>query len=265
MGKSHKPKKAVISASAGWLPIMDIMLTRLLAIAGFDPSAGAGLLADIKAFEHCNVYGQAVCTALTVQNEEHFEKTNWLAWKQIKSQLQILSKTGDFNYAKIGLVENPKTLENIFKWLRKKYPNIFIIWDPILKASSGFEFHRQNAVSWRKLMTYANLITPNLPEAEFLGISKGSVKTAVLVKGGHSDRDEDLLFLPGSPAPIKFKFKRVKNVEKHGSGCVLSSLILANILKYNDLEKAIRKSKKSMRFFFKNGCGKLGALRCYSA
>lgn len=234
---------------------MAIMLTRLLTIAGFDPSAGAGLLADIKAFEHCRFCGQAVCTALTIQNEVSFEKPNWLNWLQIKEQLQILSKTSDFNYVKIGLVENPKTLENILKWLRKKYPNAFIIWDPILKASTGFEFHKQNAASWLKLFTYVNLITPNLPEAEFFGISKGSSKTAVLVKGGHSSnaqKSEDLLFLPGSPTPIKFSAKRIKK-ERHGSGCTLSALVLANFAKYNDLEKAISISKKSMQTFFKSG------------
>jgi hydroxymethylpyrimidine/phosphomethylpyrimidine kinase len=230
----------------------------LLTIAGFDPSAGAGILADIKAFEHCNVYGQAVCTALTVQNENDFKKPNWLAWLQIKSQLQILSRVRDFNYIKIGLVENPETLERILKWLRKKYPKAFIIWDPILKASSGFEFHKQNAVTWQKLLTYANLITPNLPEAEFLGLSKGSFKTAVLVKGGHSKKNEDLLYLPNSPTPTKFTFKRIKGVERHGSGCTFSALILANFAKYNDLKKAIHKAHQSMQKFFKNGFGLLG-------
>ena len=246
---------------------MGIMLTSLT-IAGFDPSAGAGILADIKAFEHCKVYGQAVCTAITIQNENSFEKPNWLTWEQIKAQLQVLSRVRDFDYIKIGLVENPQILEKIFKWLCKKYPDAFIIWDPILKASCGFEFHKQNAVSWRKLFCYANLITPNLPEAEFLGISKGLSKTAVLVKGGHSScsqKSEDLLFLPNSPTPIKFTSKRIKGVEKHGSGCVFSALILANFAKYNDLKKAIRKSKKSMLGFFENGSGKLGVLKCSNA
>ncbi|MDR3000619.1 MAG: hydroxymethylpyrimidine/phosphomethylpyrimidine kinase [Fibromonadaceae bacterium] len=242
------------------------MLTRvfpdpILSIAGFDPSAGAGVLADIKAFEHCKVYGQAVCTAFTKQNENFFEKPNWLPWEQIKSQLQILSEVRSFSYAKIGLVET-ETLEKIFKWLRKKYPDIFIIWDPILKASSGFEFYKQNAVTWQKLLGYANLVTPNLPEAEFLGITKGSAKTAVLVKGGHSldsKKSEDLLFLPNSPTPVKFTSKRIGE-ERHGSGCTLSALILANFAKHKDLEKAISESKKSMQRFFENGSGKLGVL-----
>jgi hydroxymethylpyrimidine/phosphomethylpyrimidine kinase len=235
-----------------------------LTIAGFDPSAGAGILADIKAFEHCGLYGQAVCTALTIQNETLFLKPNWLPWQQIKEQLEILSKARSFGYIKIGLVENPKILEKIFKWLRKKYPKSFIIWDPIIKASSGFEFHKQNAVSWQKLFSYANLVTPNLPEAEFLGLLKGSPKTAVLVKGGHGhacQKSDDLLFLPNSPATIKFTSKRIK-AQRHGSGCTLSALILANFLKYNELEKAIRKAKRAMQSFFQFGSGKLGSLKC---
>ncbi|MDR2579419.1 MAG: hydroxymethylpyrimidine/phosphomethylpyrimidine kinase [Fibromonadaceae bacterium] len=240
------------------------MLTKpLLTIAGFDPSAGAGILADIKAFEHCGVYGQAVCTALTVQNEEHFKEPGWVSWQQIKAQLLVLSRVRDFNYIKIGLVESPQTLEKILKWLRKKYPESFILWDPILKASAGFEFHKQNAVSWQKLFTYVNLITPNLPEAEFLGISKGSLKAAVLVKGGHSlnsQKSEDLLFLPHSPTPVKFVSKRIKK-ERHGSGCTLSALILANFARHKDLEKAIHETKKVMQGFFMNGTGKLGVIK----
>ncbi|MDR2555466.1 MAG: hydroxymethylpyrimidine/phosphomethylpyrimidine kinase [Fibromonadaceae bacterium] len=234
-----------------------------LTIAGFDPSAGAGVLADIKAFEHCRVYGQAVCTAITIQNENLFTKPNWLPWQQIKEQLEILSKARNFGYIKIGLVQNPQTLEKILKWLRKKYPKAFIIWDPIIKASSGFEFHKKNAVSWQKLFSYANLITPNLPEAEFLGLLKGSPKTAVLLKGGHSanQKSDDLLFLPNSPVPIKFTSKRIK-AHRHGSGCTLSALILANLLKYKELEKAICRAKKAMQSFFQCGNGKLGSLKC---
>jgi hydroxymethylpyrimidine/phosphomethylpyrimidine kinase len=235
-----------------------------LAIAGFDPSAGAGILADIKAFEHCKVYGQAVCTALTIQNEKHFEKSKWLPWEQIKAQLEILFKVRNFEHIKIGLVEGPKTLELIFKWLRKKSPKSFILWDPILKASSGFEFHKQNAVSWQKLFAYANLITPNLPEAKFLGIEKGYSQTSVLLKGGHSPVNaskfcQDILLPANSPAVVKFVSKRI-DAQRHGSGCALSALIIANLAKHNDLEKAIRKAKSAMQMFFANGTGKLGTL-----
>jgi hydroxymethylpyrimidine/phosphomethylpyrimidine kinase len=240
------------------------MLTSILTIAGFDPSAGAGVLADVKAFEYCRVQGQAVCTALTVQNENSFEKPNWLTWEQIKSQLQILSRVRNFNYIKIGLVENPLVLGKILKWLRKKYPKAFILWDPILKASSGFEFHKNNALSWLKLLRYVNLTTPNLPEAKFLNLlptpHSPLPKTAILIKGGHAKhgKAQDLLFLPGCSTPLKFASERMP-AKRHGSGCALSALIIANLYKYNDLEKSIRIAKMAMQRFFKFGSGKLGA------
>jgi hydroxymethylpyrimidine/phosphomethylpyrimidine kinase len=64
--------------------------------------------------------------------------------------------------------------------------------------------------------------------------------------------------LPNSPNPVKFSAKRIL-AERHGSGCTLSALILANFAKYNNLEKAIAKAKSSMRRFFRNGDGKLGS------
>ena len=104
---------------------------KVLTIAGFDPSAGAGILADIKAFQQCGVSGQAVCTALTVQNENLFVKPGWIPWMQIKEQLDVLYKEYNFNYIKIGLVENAKILEKILKYIRRKNSKAFIIWDPI--------------------------------------------------------------------------------------------------------------------------------------
>ncbi|GHV15652.1 hydroxymethylpyrimidine/phosphomethylpyrimidine kinase [Fibrobacterales bacterium] len=258
---------------------------QVITIAGFDPSAGAGILADIKAFEHCKIYGKAVCTALTIQNENKFLKPNWLSWEQIKEQLEILGeKYGMHNmdervtpnnkttYIKIGLMENPLILEKIFKYLQKKYPSVFIIWDPILKASTNFEFHRENAVSWRKIMSYANLITPNLPEAEFLGIEKGHPKVAVLVKGGHlkiksghspsadeNSKSTDILYLPNGEI-VKFSSKRI-NAERHGSGCTLSALILANLAQGKSLVNSCKSAKhKVLRLFNCNFGGKLGVL-----
>ena len=223
---------------------------KVLTIAGFDPSAGAGILADIKAFQQCGVAGQAVCTALTVQNENLFVKPGWIPWQQIKEQLDILYKEQNFNYIKIGLVENAKILEKILKYIRRKNPKAFIIWDPILKASAGFEFHKQNAATWRKLFTYIDLLTPNFPEYEFL--CEGSEKLNVLLKGGHSSNPnfcEDILYYNGKTTV--FKSKRIKGVSIHGSGCMLSALILANMAKYNNLEKAVGLAKRKMQKVFR--------------
>jgi hydroxymethylpyrimidine/phosphomethylpyrimidine kinase len=78
----------------------------VLSIAGFDPSGGAGLLADIKTFELHRVQGMGVCTSLTFQNENEFEGLVWIEMPEIKKQLDILFKKYFFDYVKIGLIKS---------------------------------------------------------------------------------------------------------------------------------------------------------------
>ena len=84
-------------------------LIHALTVAGFDGSAGAGFISDIKTMAHFGVYGQAVCTALTQQNEEEFVAPGWVIWDRIEAQLETLFKKHTFKYVKIGLVEKART------------------------------------------------------------------------------------------------------------------------------------------------------------
>ena len=102
-------------------------LTLALTVAGFDGSAGAGLLADVKAMEFFGVYGQAVCTALTVQNENEFFSPNWVPVEQIEKQLEVLAKVRDFKAVKIGLVENAFVLRKIIRKIRELFPRAFLV------------------------------------------------------------------------------------------------------------------------------------------
>ena len=119
-------------------------LTLALTVAGFDGSAGAGLLADVKAMEFFGVYGQAVCTALTVQNENEFFSPNWVPVEQIEKQLEVLAKVRDFKAVKIGLVENAFVLRKIIRKIRELFPRAFLVWDPIVASSSGFSFFKSH-------------------------------------------------------------------------------------------------------------------------
>src|SRR5580700_49814 len=98
----------------------------VLSIAGLDPSAGAGILADIKTFENNGVYGLGVVSALTWQNDVEFEKIEWLDCYKIIQQVGILLRRFDIKYIKIGLVENMNVLHQIIGFLkaRIKYPVI---------------------------------------------------------------------------------------------------------------------------------------------
>ena len=136
-----------------------------LTIAGFDPSAGAGLLADVKTLEASGVYGLGVCTALTVQNDVAFERVRWVSAAEIREQLQILMARFPFDFVKIGLVESLPQLLELVGWLKGQNPRLQIVWDPVLKATAGYEFHPPTDPNLlRVLCSEMALITPNQPE-----------------------------------------------------------------------------------------------------
>ena len=241
----------------------------VLTIAGFDPSGGAGLLADIKVFEYFRVYGQAVCTALTVQNESQFINPGWLPFEQIQAQIDVLAAKRSFSFIKIGLVQDASVLRQILQQVRHLWPNAFVLWDPIIKASAGFGFHHESdREALVALLRKVNMVTPNIPEAEFLTQAQGEdvfnileSATDVLLKGGHGSEAEccvDTLSLDGER--YQLSSRRVPGVQRHGSGCVLSSAILANLALGKDPLSACEIAKQLMDLYFKNGSDFLGYL-----
>ncbi|HXU28196.1 MAG TPA: hydroxymethylpyrimidine/phosphomethylpyrimidine kinase [Bacteroidia bacterium] len=226
----------------------------VLSIAGFDPSGGAGVLADVKTFESNKVYGLGVISANTFQNDTEFKSVDWISAEKIIEQITILQKRFEFEYVKIGLIENLATLDKIVSYLISKTPTVKIIWDPILKASAGFEFHKQvDSVLLEKICKQLYIITPNVPEALSLGSFKDATENAkhiskychVFLKGGHAEKKVgyDTLFLKEGK---QFSFRpKTKNIfPKHGSGCVLSSALTANLAKGEDLQRACLKAKQ---------------------
>ena len=172
---------------------MDDKLTFALTVAGFDGSAGAGILADVKAMAHFGVYAQAVCTAVTEQNEDEFVAPGWVIWDRIEAQLETLFRKHTFKYVKIGLVEKARVLRRIVEFVREKSPDAFIIWDPIASASAGYHFMR-DAEKFLPVMKSIDLVTPNQDEFAFLGLGLAASREevelgkdfAVLLKGGHA-------------------------------------------------------------------------------
>jgi hydroxymethylpyrimidine/phosphomethylpyrimidine kinase len=240
----------------------------VLSIAGFDPSAGAGILADIKTFEQCDVYGMGVVSALTYQNDNSFEKVEWLSITQIITQIEVLQKRFQFDYIKIGLVKNLEILNQLISYLTSQISYPKIIWDPILKASAGFEFHNNiNENLLEKICKQLYLITPNIPEALQLGEYNEAEANAnylskfcnVYLKGGHSNENKgtDLLFLTnGKQIPLQSETNNI--FSKHGSGCVLSSAITANLAKGLSLEEACSEAKKYITYFLSSTNSLLG-------
>ncbi len=215
----------------------------VLSIAGFDPSAGAGILADIKTFESNDVYGFGVVTAFTWQNDIEFEKVEWLNINKIKGQVEVLLKRFDIKYVKIGLIENMDALGEVVGFLYERISNPVIIYDPILKASAGFTFHDPSPDQLQGIIKGIYCITPNIPEAERLfGAEDMQSKLELLsedvnvyLKGGHGNKPTSTDLLYTNDHTYAFANDRLPNGEKHGSGCVLSAALTAQLALGNEI------------------------------
>ena len=238
-----------------------------LTIAGFDPSAGAGLLADVKTLEASGVYGLGVCTALTVQNDVTFERVHWVPAAEIRDQLRVLFARFEVGFIKIGLVESLPQLLELIGWLKHQKPGLQIVWDPVLKATAGYEFHRgTDRELIRALCAEMALITPNRPEMLRLwpgdsaetGAAAVAAFCPVLLKGGHAEGEFATDVLLEGGRRHEFTAVRLAHGEKHGSGCVLSSAVLAGLAKGLNLVEACRAGKDYITAFLASNDSLLG-------
>jgi len=242
----------------------------ILTIAGFDPSGGAGILADIKTFEQHKCIGMAVQTANTIQTDAEFLSVNWIDETIVFKQLDVLLSKYKFKYVKIGLIPNLKFLQKTIAILKSHNPKTKIIWDPILSASAGFDF-THNLSELETILEHVYLITPNWNEVRVLantddaigGAKQLSQLTKVYLKGGHNEAKLGKDYLFDSKAQKSFNPKKtVKPIHpKHGSGCVLSSAITASLQQGYPLQKAILKSKRYIEGFLSSSKTLIGRHR----
>ncbi|HUH75493.1 MAG TPA: hydroxymethylpyrimidine/phosphomethylpyrimidine kinase [Chitinophagales bacterium] len=224
-----------------------------LTIGGHDPSGGAGVTADLKTMESIGVQGMSVCSSLTFQTEDHFEGLVWMSKKEIKKQLKPIIEQYNFSVVKIGIIENLQVLKWIAQSIKTYQPNIIIIWDPVIKTSSGFKLH--DKLSHRFLISvlkYIDIITPNWNEMiELIGekdvltaAEKLSETTMVYLKGGHNDMNigTDYLFVKGSETVFVPEY--VSSQQKHGSGCIFSSALASYLALSYSLDSACVASKR---------------------
>ena len=221
--------------------------SHILTIAGFDPSGGAGILADIKTFEQHRLLGMAVNTANTVQNDEEFLAVNWRSETEIFDQLDVLLKRFSFPVVKVGLLPSFGLLVDLKKRLGHKTK---IVWDPVLSASAGFDL-QQNLADVQAALKEVYCITPNWEEIQRLmgmadpmeAASELSKHCIVYLKGGHrADKvGWDTVFSAGKYFSLRPRQAQVW--PKHGSGCILSGSLAAHFLKGYPLQKASLRAK----------------------
>jgi hydroxymethylpyrimidine/phosphomethylpyrimidine kinase len=226
----------------------------LLTIAGFDPSCGAGVGADLKTFAAHNCYGVAAVTALTVQSTQGVVSVHATPSATLRAQLDTLVEDIALAGVKIGMLANRANASAVCEFLDKHKP-AHVVLDPVFRPTagnaelldtSGLKFVRD------ELLKRVDVITPNIPEAEFLtGMEVkdlAAMKTAgqkliemgaraVVVTGGHLEKPIDVLCV-GSEVEM-FGGDHVKSPNTHGSGCTFSSAIVAQLASGQQLREAV--------------------------
>ena len=229
-----------------------------LTIAGSDTSGGAGIQADLKTMTVNGVFAMSAVTALTAQNTTGVTDIMEVTPTFLGEEMDAVFTDIFPDAVKIGMVSSADLIAVIAERLAQ-YQAGHIVLDPVMVATSGAKLLRDDAVDAlkNKLIPLAEVITPNIPEAEILAgfaieteadMEKAAqtigkqLGCAVLVKGGHQVNDaNDYLWQPGGGQ--WFKGKRIDNPNTHGTGCTLSSAIAANLAKGYILEDAVRTAK----------------------
>jgi hydroxymethylpyrimidine kinase/phosphomethylpyrimidine kinase len=232
-------------------------MTNILTIAGSDPVAGAGIQADLKAIEALGMRACTVITCITSQNTKGVYSVAPVSPEEVDRQLDAVLTDVRVDAVKTGMLYDPETVDVVSRRLRCL--EVPIVVDPVMRATTGGSLHSKGlAQELRKqLMPLATIVTPNIGEARSLtGVSVKDLASArkaarslakdgakaVLVKGGHLKGPEAIDYLFSEGRTVKISTPRARG-DVHGTGCVLASMIAANLSTGTPLEQAVRASK----------------------
>jgi hydroxymethylpyrimidine/phosphomethylpyrimidine kinase len=229
----------------------------LLTIAGFDPSCGAGIAADLKTFAAHGCYGVAAITSITVQNTQGVLAVHNTPSSELREQLEALSSDCEIAAVKIGMLGNRGNAVAITEFL-DAHKFAHVVHDPVMKSSSGTELLDSGGVKYlmAELLKRASVITPNIAEAEVLtGVLIKDVANmedaarklvemgarAVIVKGGHLERAVDVVFDGTDLIPLAGE--KLVDRQLHGTGCTFASALAAHLAAGRSLVEAATLSK----------------------
>jgi len=231
----------------------------VLTIAGFDPSSGAGVTADIKTIAAHGCYGIACITAMTVQSTAGVKKIDPSDPGLVTETLEELTGDVDIAAVRVGMLGSGKVAEAVADFLegskngrpghrsgKSRLPNIVL--DPILKSSSGADLldSAGTRIMIERLMPLADVVTPNVDEASVVTALKvqeldemkaAAAKlhemgaAAVVITGGHLDKAIDLLSFTtkGGVEQEIFKAERQRSNSTHGTGCAFATAMACHL------------------------------------
>lgn len=231
------------------------MKSCVLSIAGFDPSGGAGVLADVRTFVSHGLDAFGCVSAITFQNEREFIGVEWLPYSSIQAQVESLYSCYSIDALKIGLVENLCVLRALILDFKRYFPRAPIVWDPIMQASAGFVFHDSFVPNeLDAVLDLITVVTPNTAEALRMCGQVDPIEAArllakrcsVILKGGHAEGilSEDIVF--SGHGQQRISVKRLIGAERHGTGCVYSASVAARLALGDDIASASRVAQRQV-------------------
>jgi hydroxymethylpyrimidine/phosphomethylpyrimidine kinase len=234
-----------------------MMRGRVLIVAGSDSGGGAGIQADIKTVSMLDAYAATAITALTAQNTEGVFGVLPIPPEFVRRQIEVVLDDIGADAIKTGMLHDAAVIETIAAVLPTAIP---LVVDPVMVAKGGARLIDPEAIEVLKqlLIARAEIVTPNLPEAEILcGATIGNLAQmraagetllalgcrAVLVKGGHlpGETVSDVLVTTGGARV--WESPRIATRHTHGTGCTLASAIAASLAQGQDVENAVDRAR----------------------
>lgn len=241
-------------------------MKKVLTIAGSDSCGGAGIQADLKAMSALGVYGMSVICAVTAQNTQGVTAVQDISKELVEAQMRAIFDDIEVDAVKIGMVSNSDTI-NVIKNILLEYKVKNIVLDPVMISKSGYYLLKPEAIDELKaLISIADIVTPNIPEAEELTKMKITTEEdmknaalkikdygikSVLVKGGHRCNDStDVLYYDNKFLSIEGT--RIDTKNTHGTGCTLSSAIASFLAKGYTINESVTLAKDYITMSIKN-------------
>ncbi|WP_411842623.1 bifunctional hydroxymethylpyrimidine kinase/phosphomethylpyrimidine kinase [Salinicoccus sp. HZC-1] len=241
-----------------------------LTVAGTDPTGGAGVLADSKAFHSRGVYGMAAVTSLTAQNTMGVQDVFNVPAGFLEKQLYSIFSDEVPHAMKSGMIATVEMMEVLAETVKNN--DIPFIIDPVMIATSGDTLVEEKSIEFLResLLPIATNVTPNIHEAE--KITEHKIKgesdvrkaakiflyeiglSSVTIKGGHLDGDAvDYLFTRDNE--VVLSEPRIDTNHTHGTGCTFSAVMTAELAKGKTMEESFRLAKRYITSAIKNNPG----------
>jgi len=240
-----------------------------LTIAGSDSGGGAGIQADLKTFAAHGVHGLSAITALTAQHTRGVTAVHVPPVAFLRAQIDACFDDFDIGAVKLGMLASAEVIHAVADALQAHRPGRLVL-DPVMVATSGARLLEEDALEAMRtrLLPLADLLTPNIPEAELLlgrkitGAADADAAVdallalgvgAVLLKGGHLDEGDEVVDrYADATARAAFRGPRLQ-VDGHGTGCTLASAIAANLCRGRELREACAEGVDYIRDALRQG------------